>query len=100
MKFNKLKLIFSVLIFLLVPLCIYSQGKPKSVKQQEKAIQKKKEARDKKNKKIYDAAIKHRMKIQSKETRKSMKKMKHQANLVNDHRKEFFIVRWFRKKQK
>ena len=36
--------------------------------------------------------------IQTKETRKRMHEAKRKSTLVNEHKREFFLRRWFRKK--
>jgi hypothetical protein len=35
--------------------------------------------------------------MQSKETLKRMKEIEKKANIVNEHKKEFFLKRWFKK---
>jgi hypothetical protein len=63
-------------------------------KQQKKA-EKKKEDQRKLKEKAIDKGKKNHEKIQSKETRKRMKKNKKKAAANHAHKKEFFLKRWF-----
>ncbi|MDP4267498.1 MAG: hypothetical protein Q8880_08700 [Bacteroidota bacterium] len=87
-------------MFITFPFLSFSQGLPKEAQKQQKAIDEKKKAREKENQKIYKAALKKQQKIQTKETRKRMKEMNAKANRVNENKREFFLKRWFSKKQK
>ena len=40
----------------------------------------------------------HEKRLQTKATRKRMKKDRHKAALNNGHKKEFFLIRWFKPK--
>jgi hypothetical protein len=40
----------------------------------------------------------HEKRLQTKATRKRMKKDRHKAALNNAHKKEFFLIRWFKPK--
>ena len=40
----------------------------------------------------------HDKRLQTKETRKRMRKDRHKAALVNQNKREFFLIRWFRPK--
>src|SRR4051812_41364153 len=64
--------------------------------QREKA---KKDAKEKrKQEKIHDKEVKEYQKsTQTKKVRKRMKKDKRRANLNNEHKREFFLIRWFSK---
>src|ERR1700739_1880244 len=65
---------------------------------QQKALAKKKKQRDKEAAKATKALLKQHMKDQSPATRKRMKQDAKEAKRNNEHKKEFFLKRWFRKK--
>ncbi len=44
----------------------------------------------------YQEAIEHQASIQSPSTKRAMKQRYKQADRYNNHRKEFFLKRWFR----
>lgn len=49
-----------------------------------------------KQKKAHEKEVKaHHKRLQTKEVRKRMKKDKRKAQLHNDKKKEFFLIRWF-----
>lgn len=64
----------------------------KQMKKNEKLQRKKAKEADK----MYRKAIKKHMKIQQKSVRKKMKKSYGRSGRVNDNRREFFLVRWFK----
>lgn len=68
----------------------------RALKKQEKLAIK----RDKEAAKEYRNAIKQHMKNQAKDTRKRMRKNTGKANRINDNKKEFFLIRWFKPKQR
>lgn len=70
--------------------------KPDSKSQ--KALAKKKKQREKEAAKATKALLKQHMKDQSPETRKRMKQDAREAQRNNEHKREFFLKRWFRKK--
>lgn len=72
--------------------------KPHTKAQKELVKKKKKEAKE--AKKATRAALKQHMKNQSPETRKRMKRDAREANRNNEHKREFFLKRWFTKKRK
>ena len=41
----------------------------------------------------------HDKRIQTKKTRKQMRETRRKANLVNGNKREFFLIRWFKKKK-
>ena len=84
------------LLFLVSPVVVFSQ----SASKQEKKIERMKEKRMEEDLKLYQKAIKRHQKIQSKDTRKRMKKDRKQAFRHNDNKREFFLKRWFTPKQK
>lgn len=53
-----------------------------------------------KQKKIHDKEVKaHHKKLQNKKVLKRMNKSKRKAKLNNEHKREFFLIRWFSKKR-
>jgi len=77
--------------------------KEQSIKSKRKIrkIQRKESAEKRRKEKAERKAIKaHHKRIQTKKVRKRMKKSKNRATLNNDNRREFFLVRWFKKKKK
>jgi hypothetical protein len=42
----------------------------------------------------------HHKRIQTKETRKKMKQSKRKSIRVNEHKREFFLKRWFKRKKR
>jgi len=100
---------YLLFLFLLMPVLGFSQDVPdvhahspkpeKKSKVENQAIRKKekqKAAQDKADAKLR----KQQIKIQTKEVQKRMRKDKHKAKLYNEKKREFFLVRWFRKKQR
>ena len=65
---------------------------------QQRKADKKKEKQRKKIEKGNEKGRQKHIKLQSKNTRKMMRKSKHTSSQWNDNRKEFFLKRWFRKK--
>jgi len=93
-----------IYLLLLLPGTVFSQDldarSPKPVPgshQQKVAEAKKRKQQDKANKEIEKGRKRH-MKIQSKQTRKMMRKSKKKSKQWNENKKEFFLKRWFRKK--
>jgi len=68
-----------------------------STKQQTRA-EKKKEQQRIRAENSESENIRHAQQIQTKEVRKRMKKSRKEADQWNAHHKEFFLWRWFRKK--
>ena len=98
-----------LLLFLfLIPISLFAQDvpdvnahspKPKKTSGVEKKAEKVKERQKSDIAKADERERKRAIKIQEKEVRKRMKKSKHTAKLYNENKKEFFLVRWFRKKR-
>ena len=65
---------------------------------EKKALKKKDKQKEKLDKAIEIGRKRHE-KLQEREVRKRMKKSKHTASLNNAHKREFFLKRWFRRKQ-
>ena len=85
-----------LLLFLLSPVIVFSQ----SASKQQKKIEREKQKRVKEDLKAYQKAIKRHNKIQSKDTRKRMKRDRKKAFRHNDNKREFFLKRWLTPKQK
>jgi hypothetical protein len=64
----------------------------------QKKLAKEQKAKAKASKKAEKAALKEHMKHQTPEVRKRMKADAKAAKRNNEHKKEFFLTRWFRKK--
>ncbi len=69
-------------------------------KKDAREIEKKKRERDAEANAKYEEAIKHQADIQSPKTRRAMKKRYKQADRYNNHKREFFLKRWFTPKHK
>lgn len=65
----------------------------------QKEFYKRKKEQDKALAKATKAALKHQRDIQSPEVRKRMKRDARKAKMYNEHKREFFLKRWFRKKE-
>jgi hypothetical protein len=96
-----------VFLFLLMPFLIFSQGlpdvnakspKPEKTSKVEKKALKKKQKMQRKQDVGEKKLRKQLVKMQTKDVRKRMRQNKHKAKLYNMKKREFFIVRWFRKK--
>jgi hypothetical protein len=94
-------------LFLFLPILGFSQNVPdinarspkpektaKAQRQAEKKKQKQKIKQEKTDKKLRKQVVK----MQTKDVQKRMRQNRHKAKLYNQKKKEFFIVRWFRKK--
>jgi hypothetical protein len=64
----------------------------------QRKAEKVKEKQAKKLEKAIKIGKKRHMKLQKKNTKKMMRKSRHQSANFNHDRKEFFLKRWFRKK--
>lgn len=94
------------LSFLVRPAAAQSNGagpKEKSVKS-ERRIRKelRREATEKRRKERAErkAIKKHHKRLQTKKVRKRMKSSRKSANRYNENKREFFLIRWFKKKKK
>lgn len=64
-------------------------------KQDAREIARKQKERDAEAQAKYEEAIQRQASIQSPKTRREMKKRYKQADRYNNHKKEFFLKRWF-----
>ena len=87
--------IFLVCVVFLVPIIVNAQEEPKSVKKRKEQLEKQEEEKQKMAEKAHEEGIEQHMQIQTKETRKRMKKNRRKANRHNNNRREFFLKRWF-----
>ena len=94
-------------LFLLAPAIGFTQNvpdvhsrspKPEKTAKAQKQAEKKKQKLKKKQETADKKARKQLVKMQTKDVQKLMRKNKHKANLYNQKKREFFLVRWFRKK--
>ena len=69
------------------------------VTKDQKRLAKKKKAEAKEAKKETKALLKQHMKDQTPEVRKRMKRNARRANRYDEHKREFFIKRWFSHKK-
>ncbi len=76
-----------------------NQSKDVPSSKAQKKQQKMQKAREKQQEKARKEAMKQHMKDQTPEVRKRMKKDAKEANLNNEHKREFFLKRWFSKKK-
>ncbi|HXB10752.1 MAG TPA: hypothetical protein VNZ45_02105 [Bacteroidia bacterium] len=74
------------------------QSKGPETKAQRKTEERQK-ALEKKSEKAQEEAKDQHMKHQTKAVRKRMKEDAHTADLNNEHKREFFLKRWFSKKK-
>jgi hypothetical protein len=98
---------FILCFFLMIPVMGFSQGlpdvnakspKPERMTKVEKKALKKKQKMQRKQDKGEKKLRKQLVKMQTKDVKKRMRQNKHKAKLYNMKKKEFFLVRWFRKK--
>lgn len=74
--------------------------KPIAGSHQQRDADKKKIKQQKKIEKNTEKARKQHLKLQSKNTKKMMRKSNHSSKRWNENKKEFFLKRWFRKKHR
>ncbi len=94
-----LKLIFVFVLFGL-PLAINAQNKPpkqQSLKKRMKELEKKEKDKENEEEDVAEYLREKHLENQTKEVRKRMKKSRKKARRNNRNRKEFFLIRWFRK---
>jgi hypothetical protein len=98
---------FILILFLLMPVLGFTQNvpdvnakspKPERMTKVEKKALKKKQKMQRKQDVGEKKLRKQLIKMQTKDVQKRMRQNKHKAKLYNMKRKEFFLVRWFRKK--
>jgi hypothetical protein len=106
MTFNAISMIpllrrFFLMACIVLPLRAAAQDinarspQPQPVSKQQRAAEKKKAKQRQKSDKAIEKGKKQHMKLQSKQTKKMMKKSKRKSKRWNEHRREFFLKRWF-----
>ncbi len=97
MRITKLRLfLFLIMISFLIG-CNPIKKQYRAENKRKKEFEKEKAKREKEAEEAFDMAMKRHYKMQTKETRKAMKKGKREAERYKENRvkKEFFIKRWF-----
>ena len=89
-------IVFSILSFSILPDACYLNAQSSAVSSQQKKAGKKKEEQKKKSEKAKSQGIERQKKIQTKETRKRMKK--HRKQTTTPYKKPNFFQRLFGKK--
>lgn len=74
-----------------------AEASKREIRKQEKKEYKERKQREKEERKLIKA---HHKRIQTKKVRKRMKKSLAKATRYNENRREFFLVRWLKKKKK
>ncbi len=108
---KKIAAIFSVFVFLLIVNPVNGQDtgnggspdkqKPVQSKREQRKAARKKWREDRKLEKMEKKVVRKKQKqLQTKKTYKRMKRDKRKAMRNNAHKREFFLKRWFSKKQK
>jgi hypothetical protein len=99
-----LKKIFLIIFVLSLSVPIESCSKFQQSKRQEaqrrKQFEKDKKKRDKEAEQAYQDAINRHYAIQDEGTKKMMRQTARKSQQVGEHKKEFFLKRWFSPKQK
>lgn len=94
----------TVLLLFIVPLGLSGQNKPpnkkQSLKKRQKELRKKKEEQKKEEEDVAEYLREKHLENQSKKVRKRMKKSRRKAKRINKNRKQFFLIRWFKKWQR
>lgn len=80
----------------MAPVVTMNSCRTSNLDNRERRIQREKRKRQRNDTVLYQKALKRHMKSQTKETRKAMRRNLHEAKRNREHRKEFFIKRWFR----
>lgn len=83
-----------MLVAFLASFSLFSQ-ESKQIKTRKKMLEKQEEAKAKAVEKETEARLKRHKKIQTKETQKRMKKTAKKNKQYNNHKKKFFLFRWF-----
>ena len=94
-----------VLLFLLILTIPFGYGCRKwssnhKRKQNAREIERNRREKEAEAQAKYEEAIRRQAQIQSPKTRRAMKKQYKRADRYNNHKKEFFLKRWFTPKKK
>lgn len=87
--------VICITTLLLMVSVTFAQKEPRSVRKRQEQLDKQEEVKKREGEKAHQEGIEQHMRIQTKETRKRMKKNKRKSKRVNDNRNEFFLKRWF-----
>lgn len=87
--------LFFILVFNLIAVAGFSQ-KGQSIEKREKELLKKEEQRKAEDAAAIEEGKKNHMKIQTRETKKRMRKSRKKANKVNHNKGGFFLIRLLR----
>lgn len=85
-----------LVLMLMAPIAAIQPCKAQSMEQRERQIQREKKRRQRDDMVLYQKALKNHMKSQTPETRVAMKQAMRTAKQNREHRREFFVKRWFR----
>ncbi|RLD64661.1 MAG: hypothetical protein DRI84_08460 [Bacteroidetes bacterium] len=96
MKFNKLALILLILTTTLGTSSCHKWQVRHKQKRDLREREKQEKQRQKEAEEQYQEVIKQHSKHQSKRSRKEMKRNYKKADRYNNHKKEFFLKRWFK----
>jgi hypothetical protein len=91
---------FLTLLFIVVPMALLAQSGDSKQDKHEKEAAQRKEEQQRMQEEAIERGRKRQMAIQTKETRKRMKRNAKKARRVNEGRDEFFLLRMFHKKRK
>lgn len=88
--------IISIMLLLLMPATFVMSCRTSNTGNKERQIQREKRKRSKNDTVLYQKALKRHMKSQTKDTRSSMRRALAIAKRNRDHKREFFLRRWFK----
>lgn len=93
--------IFALFFIFLLPLSVAAQEKPKdkapaSTRIQRKAAKAKWKQQRKDDRDHKKMVKEHHKRIQTKETRKNMRREKRKSEKARQNKREFFLIRWFK----
>lgn len=81
---------------MLMPVTFVVSCRTSNTSNTERRIQKEKRRRAKNDTVLYQKALKRHMKSQTKDTRHSMRRALREARTNREHRREFFLRRWYK----
>ena len=98
---KKLLLIFSILgMVLFADSCTNIQKAKRQEIHRRKQFEKEKKDRDREAQSAYEASIRKHYNMQTASTKKMMKSTARQSQRYKDHKREFFLKRWFTPKHR
>lgn len=90
---------FFTAFLIVVPSLIFAQAGDSKQDKHEKEAERRKQEQAQMQEEALERGRKRQMQIQTKETRKRMKKNSKKARKFNEDRREFFLVKLFRRKK-